>query len=839
MRSIRTTVSIGASALVMALATTPVLAQDAADDSDSNENPEIVVTAQFRSQNLQDTPIAITAVNAAMLEARGQTDVSQIAAQAPNVTLQPLPQNSGIGLLAFIRGVGQTDFNYALEPGVGIYVDDVYIPTMSSSLLELMDLERVEVLRGPQGTLAGKNSIGGAIKLFSQRPRGTNTGSIQATYGSYNRIDVRGTADVKISDTLSMRLSGLTKNTDGYVKMLDYGLTHPTSNVPANQSLGRSGEAGELGGRNVAAARIAFRWEPTSQLEVNLSADYTRENSDPGAEVLLYANNPATTPDGIPWLVGKNGSAVPFDCRFVPYGANSCDTTPAGYDPRFISYANFMDARTPTSQAPYKPYFATPQNSFRGWGVHGNVSYDLSDAFNVVWISSYREYDMKFAFDQDGSPVPVAQLNNVLKHHAWSQEVRLNGKLADGKLLFTLGGFYFDQNGNYQARVDLNYAGIDFIHGPDTTPSTSKALFFNGTFKPTDAWTLSAGVRYSEDKKDYTYFRSNPDGTVPFSSWTPAQLPFLPICEFFQGAPTAGPTGIGNTPNCLLSGLYGLTDGFKGHRWDWRVVTDYRFSDEFMAYASVATGYKGGGVNPRPFFGPSAGECDAVGYVAPAPCNQLKPFRPESMTTYELGFKADLLDRKVRLNGAVFLNKYKDIILTLTACPSIPCLQPRNVGKADVKGFELEAVLHPAKGLRFDGSLSYLDFEYKSTGTSGVPLSAITPFTPKWNYSFGAQYDHELGSGDTVSARFDGSYRGSIYTEAFNTAFSRTPSYFLGNAKLWYRNKENAWQVTLEVNNLFDRYYYISKSDVSTSLGAVTALPGLPRTWAVTVKKDF
>ena len=159
------------STCILALATSlaaPAWAQDqAAPQGAAPQAPapdaDIIVTAQFRETRLQDTPIAITAVNSAMLEARGQTDIAQVAAQAPNVSLRPQPQNGGSGLIAFIRGVGQTDFNYALDPGVGVYIDDVYIPTLSSSLLELIDLDRVEILRGPQGTLAGKNSIGGAI----------------------------------------------------------------------------------------------------------------------------------------------------------------------------------------------------------------------------------------------------------------------------------------------------------------------------------------------------------------------------------------------------------------------------------------------------------------------------------------------------------------------------------------------------------------------------------------------------------------------------------------------------------------------------------------------------
>jgi iron complex outermembrane recepter protein len=813
-------------ASVLALATGLAAPAYAQEEDSGNRNTEIVVTAEFREANLQDTPIAITAVNAEMLEARGQTDISQVAAQAPNVSLRPQGQNSGIGLIAFIRGVGQTDFNYALEPGVGIYVDDVYIPTLSSSLLDLMDLERVEVLRGPQGTLAGKNSIGGAIKLFSQRPDGSGEGSLQATYGSYNRVELRGFGDFRLTDNLFARVSGVSKSRDGYVTMLDYGTTHPNSNVQANNNAGKQGVFGTLGGQSMNAGKLALRWVPTDQLEVNISADYTRERSDSGAEVLLWANSPGTTPDGIAFLVGKNGAAVPADCRFVPYNHvgvaarpnASCDTPPAGYDPRFISYANFLDARVPTTQAPFKPFAAKPGNEYDGWGIHGNITYEISDALQLVWISSWREYRMSFGEDQDASPVPISTLNQTLDHRAWSQELRLNGELGDGLAEYTLGGFYFDQNGSLNARVDLNYAGIDFIHGPDTTPSTSKALFFNGTLHPADGLSLSGGLRYSTDKKVYTYFRSNPDGTIPAAP-----------CEFFTGtAPpgTVGPTGVGNSPNCLLVGLYNISDAFEGNRWDWRVVADYRFSDQFLAYASASTGYKGGGVNPRPFFGPAS------------PNNQLKAFNPETITTYELGFKADLFDRRLRLNGAGFFNKYSDIILTLSACPISPCLQPNNVGSADVKGLELEMTAFPVDGLSIDASFAYLDFGYTTTGTSGVPLTAVTPYTPEVSWSAGAQYDHEIEAG-TISFRLDGTYQGEVFTEATNTPESRIPGRFLSNARLSFSDEDNGWRLSLEVQNLLDKYYFHTVSDITKSLLVQTGQPALPRTWSVTLKKNF
>ena len=822
--------------ITAAMISVPAFAQEsnapqaAADAAAAPTTQEIVVTAQFRAQKLQDTPLAITAVNAAILEARGQTDISQIAAQAPNVVLRAQPQSGGIGLIAFIRGIGQTDFNYALEPGVVIYVDDVYIPTLSSSLLDLMDLERVEVLRGPQGTLAGRNSIGGAIKLFSKKPNGEGGGYLQATYGSYNRIDVRGVADFKITDHLSARLSGATKNTDGYVKLLDYGLSHPNSNVPANTNQGNGIERGTLGGRSFSAGRLALRWEASPDIEVNIAGDYTRERNDAGAQVLLYGGSPATTPDGIPWLKGKDGKAVPLSNEFVPYSTRfqqSGSATPAGYDPRFINYANFLDARTPTTQAPFKPYSATNAQNYDGWGVTGNVTAKLAENLSAVWISSFRRYKMSFGFDQDGSPVPVAQLDNILRHRAWSQEVRLNGSFMDKRIEYTLGGFYFDQNGTYNARVDLNYAGIDFIHGPDSTPSTSKALFFNGTFHLTDAWGVTGGIRHTWDKKDYTYFRSNPDGTVP------GPLP----CEFFLGAPTAGPTGVGNSPNCLLIGLYNVTGQFKGQRTDWRVETDYRFSPEVFAYASVATGYKGGGVNPRPFFGPSSGDCNVLPFGAP--CNQITSFKPETLRTYEAGIKTDLFDRRLRFNASAFYNKYDNIILTLTRCHGFsPCLMPANVGKADVWGLEAETTIRPVEGVTLDGSLSYLHFKYKDTGTTNVPLNNVTPYTPKWNWSFGAQYDYALKAG-MISFRVDGTYQSKIFTEAFNGPDNRVDGRFLGNAKLTYTSPDKVWQVSGEVQNVLNKYYYNTIEDVKSSLGAITANPGLPRTWALTIKRTF
>ena len=830
-------------AAVSAALTFGVASEARAQAAEAGGLEEVVVTAQFREQRLQDTPIAITAVNAEMLEARGQTSIAQVAAQAPNVSLRPQPQNGGSGLIAFIRGVGQTDFNYALDPGVGVYIDDVYIPTLSSSLLELIDLDRIEILRGPQGTLAGKNAIGGAIKLFSAKPKGDDSGSLRVSYGSFNELAVRGMADMRITDDLALRVSGMSRGRDGYVGMLDYGQTHPTSNVPQNNTRGGgNSDYSTMGGQNIIAGRAALRFTPGEQLEINLSADYTRERSEAIPTVLIAAGaiapggtvfNPrsvgnssslsaaptATTPPiyANPQLIGKNGLPVNMSCAFVPAGPNSCDTgatTLLGFDPRFVSYSNFMDAMTPTGQAPFKPYFSLPITNFQGSGVHGTVSYDFNDNIQLVYIGSYREYNSKFGQDQDATPIALSQLDNELNHHAFTSEVRLNMKSSGGFIEGTVGAYYLDQQGTYTAHVDLNYVApvtIDFLHGPDTTPSTTKAVFGTATIHPTDALSFTGGLRYTKDKKDYTYYRSNPDGTVP--------------------NPTACGPGFFTLPNCLLAGIYGITGSFKGDRTDYRLVGDYRFSPDFLAYASVSTGFKGGGVNPRPFV-----------------ADQRLPFNPETLTTYEVGFKSDLFDRHMRVNGAVFLNKYEDIQLGKTVCPEsvlqTPCLRPANIGAADVKGAELEASFYPVDGLSFDASFSFLDFEYTSPTTpagvlvnTGIPGSGITPYTPETSYSVGAQYDRPIESG-TLSFRVDGSYQGKLYTNAENSIWSKMEGRFLANARVSWARQED-WKISVEVQNLFDKYYFTSVSDATTSLGIVSGVPGLPRTWAVSVERKF
>ena len=354
------------------------------------------------------------------------------------------------GLIAYIRGVGQTDFNYALDPGVGIYIDDVYIPTLSSSLLELIDLDRIEILRGPQGTLAGKNSIGGAIKLFSAEAAAAtaparcrsltarSTGSTCAawpTSGSTTSSPCASRASPRAATAMST-----CSTTASPIRPRTFAPTTPAAPIRSSArkaaraivagrlalQVGRRPTASKSTSRATTPANARSRSRRCCSPRACRRARPTRCSIPSLAPVMpMPASRAGAGPGQPPGCRARTAAAIPLDCRFVPAGQYSCDTLSDavyGGDPRYISYANFLDGTAPTTQAPFKPYAALQNQDFNGWGIMGNVDVDLSDNLQLYWIGSWREYTTKFGQDQDATPVPVAQLDNRLDHRAWSQE---------------------------------------------------------------------------------------------------------------------------------------------------------------------------------------------------------------------------------------------------------------------------------------------------------------------------------------------------------------------------------------------------------------------------------
>ncbi len=796
--------------------------------NDAGETEAIIVTAQFRAQNLQDTPLAITAVNAAMLEARSQTDISQVANQAPSVTLKPQGAAYGPSMAANIRGVGQYDFNPALEPGVGLYIDDVYYATLTGSMFDLLDLDRVEILRGPQGTLAGRNSIGGAVKLYSKRPEGTNSGMLLATYGSRNRIDLRGSADFNLAQGVDARIAGVAKKQEGYVQRLDFGCVYPAggpATLPANAPINagaqinpadgipatRTGNCvvADEGNVNYMGLRGQLRFRPSDTIDINIAADYTVDDRWQVGSVLLetyYPNGALASPNfplaaNPPW----NGATAPGR-DINPYGPG------IAYDTRFVcgpfcnyaSYTNDPDNGDPRDTV-------AGRIKFEGWGLSGQLDWDIADSLKLVSITAYREYVSDFENDNDTSPMAHSLGYGPLTFNFFSQELRLNGEIGE-TIEYTLGGYYSDQKSVYTSFQGLRGSALRFEQS-DPVDLNSKAAFANVTWSPVDALSINGGIRYTDEKKTYMYVRRGPNGT-------PAPAVLAP-----------------------LDGLVGVAGG---DRVDYRLALQYRWSDAIMTYAQWSTGYKGGGVNPRPFYP-----------------QQVLPFGPETLTSYEVGFKSDFLDRRVRFNVAAFYSKYKGIQLTLTNCTvqagdgfGAPCALPVNAGDAEMKGIEVETTLRPVDGLLIDGSMAFLDFDYKkfasfSTGTGTVSVGGPTninapqfgdypAFTPRWKWSGGIQYAIDMGDSGALTPRFDAAYQGKIHTNPINRTSNKIPGYWLANARLTWTNASRDLDIALEVTNLFDEYYYLSINDQSTGgQGYTNAQPGRPREWAVSVKKKF
>ena len=268
---------------------------------------------------------------------------------------------------------------------------------------------------------------------------------------------------------------------------------------------------------------------------------------------------------------------VPLDSRFVPWdpgflpGNQSTDNISNPY----VNYATFIDSRPAGRRCPTRLRPSRPVQTLDQWGVSANVDWSINENNSLKWISSYRRYDSSWAQDVDGSPLASQQLLQTLDHLAWSQELRWNGQAFGDLLDFTLGGFYYKQEGTLEARVDLPYAGLDFIHGPDQTPAHSTAAFLHTEWHLTDALTLIGGVRWTEDFKNYIYQRRNVDLTLP--------QPCAPGFPF--GPPIGGP----QPPNCLLAGLFNVApaDPYKDDRIDWRVGAQYSFTENFMGYLSV------------------------------------------------------------------------------------------------------------------------------------------------------------------------------------------------------------------------------------------------------------
>ncbi|MBV2150135.1 TonB-dependent receptor [Sphingobium sp. AS12] len=434
-----------------------------AQDSAASTSPEtglgdIVVTARKTAERLQDVPLAVSAFSGDALERRGAGNIGDVAALVPNVTISTAAPVAGATTAAvfFIRGVGQTDFAPTTDPGVGLYVDGVYISRSVGSVLDLMDLDRIEVLRGPQGTLFGKNTIGGAINVVSREPSRDLSGRVQLETGSFDRFNALGQLSGGVSDTL--RLGGVIqyKSSDGYVTRL--------------------GDGKRLGGDDRWGARIQAVWEPADRLKFHIIGDYSKVNELSGPITLLYVDGTAQ------FAALRNMGAGCLPLPGPVSNPNCWNTQWVTGDPR-TTYAS-------------KP----PVSTAEIWGISGTAEL-TRDWGTLKSITSYRDSKAHFTRDSDGSPLAVFETEDIINQWQFSQELQYLGSAFEERLKWVTGLYYFKEKG--QDINNVNQA-IVLAQSGGFVANESYAAYGQVTWTIVPRLSLTAGLRYTHERRAFT-----------------------------------------------------------------------------------------------------------------------------------------------------------------------------------------------------------------------------------------------------------------------------------------------------------------------------------------------
>lgn len=503
------------------------------------QDDAIVVTARRRVENLQDVPISISVVSGDTIAAQGVGDLKDFSKFVPGVEINNgRPDGGGTTAQIFIRGVGQNDFLVPNEPGVGLYVDDVYVASSSGALNSLGDTQSVEVLRGPQGTLYGKNTIGGAIRITTIKPDFEDfSGRLSITGGSYKRLDISGSANVPLAPNLALRISASSRNTDDLQK----------------RYLDPNG-AGQ-GNINQDAVRGVLRWAPSGGIDLTLSADYTRIRQHMG-----YGGNIQYVPGGSPLIDALNNEYYPTINAQLGLPANS------QFDSRWATAPGSVGATGPNA------------DHYDVWGVSGIATFELSPDISLKSITAVRGVNGFAGRDGDSSPYAVTETISNDDNRQFSQELQLNGSSFGDRFKWTAGLYYMRQDlenrivaklwdglVNTSIPIDFNARSLSQLKGD------SYAIFGQGTFDITDALHLTVGGRYNKEKREFRnrwFFLVQPrEFTCPGVDVTGTFIECKSTDNVF-------------TPMASLA---------------------YDISDDVMVYASYSDGFKTGGWTPRLF----------------------------------------------------------------------------------------------------------------------------------------------------------------------------------------------------------------------------------------------
>ncbi|MEP6784148.1 MAG: TonB-dependent receptor [Sphingomonadales bacterium] len=766
----------------------------ASGSADGNMVTEIVVTANKRSESLQKVPISMSAFSGEQIDRLGITDTTQITQQIPALRVNAWSPNLTIFSL---RGISQNNFTDNLEAPVAVYQDNAYIASMNAVSGQLFDIKRVEVLRGPQGTLFGRNATGGLIHYLSEDASKVEfNGYVQGDYGRFNDWSLEGAVGGQLAPGVRIRAATRFEKADGYIKSRDTDATALGLGV-----LPGSGQ--DLGGKNGWAARV--------NLQIDLSPDATvslwyKHSED---------NDLAT------------GGYVFENCNFLPNGY--CDTNAAGLSDAQNGVINGV---TGLPASPWV-HFGERKGSLNrvANSYQAELNWKLGGA-NLTAITNYLTLDKVYAEDGDAIPFLIVNVDTTLKFHQFSQELRLSGDTS--RLKWQIGAYYLDMKYDGDHAVtgapiyDLALSGNGGFSVPQVSqfykiPSKNWSVFAQGDIKLTDRLSLTLGARYSKDNKSIDYVNVLSDPT-----YAPQPNPKVLFTDKDLAAVVPGSNQIS----------YG--------DWAARVSLNFQASAQTLLFASWNRGIKGG-------------NWSLSSNIAAADFQH----RPETLNSFEAGFKTTLLDRTLRLNGTVYHYAYEDY-QAFSLAGGVPHVFNSN---AHSTGAELEAFWSPSR--RFDAvfgatwqtssvdSIPATDVQFGPelvpgaantqycTNLGGVfrcdfPQKTITgvelPNAPRFSFNYLLRYNVDVGHGN-VAAQVDGVWYDDQFLEVTNGLGSLQKAYNVTNASLTYRDTPSGISLTVWGRNVFDKAYRAYA--LNLGILGVTSIYAPPTTYGATLRVPF
>ncbi|NIB41087.1 TonB-dependent receptor [Pseudomaricurvus alkylphenolicus] len=753
------------------------------------EIEEVIVQARKREESLQDVPIAVSAFSGDMLNDLGVKNAGDIATFTPNFTW-----HTEFGMASpqpYLRGIGTNNFAPINNGPIAVYQDNVFIGPNIAQGFATFDSERAEVLKGPQGTLYGRNSTGGLINFISRKPEvgGGNSGYIKTEIGSFQTTNIEGAYGFELGDNSAARFA--------FVRNLNQGAV---DNINPNADEDRTGAIDDM------AARFQIAIEPNDDLAVLINTHYGKSEPDtsPFKNIGLQAVNPNFSEDGI----------NPDPCPNPGLGSGCTDL--------FTGFVDDSDMHTTSRSDDFE--------NVKAYGAFLQLDYDISSEMSLHSLTSYDYAEIRRWDDVDDGSIAIEDDFYADDFHFWSQELRLSG-MGDSAN-WHLGLYYYNETAE-GVQIWTNPIWGTGEGNEHEVETTSYAVFGQYDFNVTDKLRMGLGLRWTYEEKDVQKYNG-----------------FLPLVAVGDGfLEDLGDVNVSSDYGVTV----GTPNKKDWDEITGRISLDYTTDDQNLIYAALSRGFKGGDVNGAAFLddyvtaadrGPCAsgdegpnGPQDRCQSTIDAFQGKIIPVDPEILDAFEIGFKGDFLDGNLRLNAAAFYYIYKEQQNTIlqpnpaaVSGPGITTLS--NAGRSEIPGVEMELIYTPTDAWYLQLNLGLLDPEYEEfrspiEGGSDFSGNQIS-LTPERSASALVRYDQRLDSGAVIAWQTDVTYQSSTFFQPSNTPLLSEGGYSIWGARVSYTEPDDQWTLALHAKNLGDKEYFGSGFDVS-ALGWMAMKPGQQR----------